>query len=222
VAYRRLGIPALDDLVGSGVFYGAATSESRGLEGEHVFVVGGGNSAGQAAMHLCRYARQVTLVVRRDDLSETMSSYLRNTIDVTTNVDVRACTEVVGGGGANRLERLVLRDYKTGEQEEVSAGGLFLLIGAHPHTDWLPPEIRRDEGGYLLTGRDLLDDEVARREWPLERKPLDFETSIPRVFAVGDVRANSIKRVATAVGEGSVLVSQLYRLIEQEPAIQAS
>jgi thioredoxin reductase (NADPH) len=222
VSYRRLGIPALDELVGSGVFYGAATSESRSLEGEHVFVVGGGNSAGQAAMHLCRYARQVTLIVRRSDLSATMSSYLRATIDVTTNVDVRLATEVVGGGGANRLEHLVLHDTSSGKSEEVEAAGLFLLIGAHPHTDWLPSGIRRDEGGYLLTGRDLLDDEVARREWSLERKPLDFETSIPRVFAVGDVRANSIKRVASAVGEGSVLVSQLYRLLEQEPTVQAS
>jgi thioredoxin reductase (NADPH) len=220
VSYRRLGIAALDELVGSGVFYGAATSESRSLEDEDVFVVGGGNSAGQAAMHLCRYARQVTLLVRGPDLSASMSSYLRETIEVTNNIDVRVATEVVGGGGANRLEHLVLRDCSTGGQEEVEAAGLFLLIGAHPHTDWLPPEIRRDEGGYLLTGRDLLEDEEATGAWPHERAPLDFETSIPRVFAVGDVRANSIKRVASAVGEGSVLVSQLHRLLEQEPAVQ--
>jgi thioredoxin reductase (NADPH) len=220
VSYRRLGIAALDELVGSGVFYGAATSESRGLEEEHVFVVGGGNSAGQAAMHLCRYARQVTLLVRRSDLSATMSSYLRDTIAVTNNIEVRLATEVIDGGGTHRLEHLVLRDCSTGRSEEVEAAGLFLLIGAHPHTDWLPPEIRRDEGGYLLTGRDLLDDEDAQGEWPLERRPLDFETSIPRVFAIGDVRANSIKRVASAVGEGSVLVSQLHRLLDQEPAGQ--
>ena len=220
VSYRRLGIPALDELVGSGVFYGAATSESPGLEEEHVFVVGGGNSAGQAAMHLCRYARQVTLLVRRSDLSATMSSYLRDTIAVTNNIEVRLATEVIDGGGTHRLEHLVLRDCSTGRSEEVEAAGLFLLIGAHPHTDWLPPEIRRDEGGYLLTGRDLLDDEDAQGEWPLERRPLDFETSIPRVFAIGDVRANSIKRVASAVGEGSVLVSQLHRLLDQEPAGQ--
>jgi thioredoxin reductase (NADPH) len=222
VSYRRLGISAIDELVGSGVFYGSATSESRGLEDEHVFVVGGGNSAGQAAMHLCRYARQVTLLVRGSDLAATMSSYLRDTIEVTNNIDVRLATEVVDGGGVNRLEHLVLRDCSTGEREEVEAAGLFLLIGAHPHTDWLPDEIRRDEGGYLLTGRDLLEEDHAQSEWPLERRPLDFETSIPRVFAIGDVRANSIKRVASAVGEGSVLVSQLHRLLEQEPAVKAS
>ena len=220
VSYRRLGIAALDELVGSGVFYGAATAESRGLEDEHVFVVGGGNSAGQAAMHLCRYARQVTLLVRGSDLSATMSSYLRDTIEVTSNVDVRLATEVVGGGGSPRLEHLVLRDCSSGDTEEVEAAGLFVLIGAHPHTDWMPAGIRRDERGYLLPGRDLLEDTDASRDWPLERGPLDFETSIPRVFAVGDVRANSIKRVASAVGEGSVLVSQLHRLLEQEPAAQ--
>ena len=220
VSYRRLGIAALDELVGSGVFYGAATSESRALEGEHVFVVGGGNSAGQAAMHLCRYARQVTLLVRGADLSATMSSYLRDTIEVTNNVDVRLSTEVVGGGGSPRLEHLVLRDCASGDIEEVEAAGLFVLIGAHPHTDWMPAGIRRDERGYLLTGRDLLEDSETQHDWPLERGPLDFETSMPRVFAVGDVRANSIKRVASAVGEGSVLVSQLHRLLEQEPATQ--
>ena len=220
VSYRRLGIPALDEHVGSGVFYGAATSESRGLEGEHVFVIGGGNSAGQAAMHLCRYARQVTLLVRGPDLSASMSSYLRDTIGVTNNIDVRLATEVIGGGGSSRLEHLVLRDCSSGESEEVEAAGLFVLIGAHPHTDWLPPEIRRDQRGYLLTGRDLLEDEAARHQWSLQRAPLDFETSVPRVFAVGDVRANSIKRVASAVGEGSVLISQVLRLLEQEPAVQ--
>jgi thioredoxin reductase (NADPH) len=208
VSYRRLEIPSLDELLGSGVFYGASIAEARGLAGEHVYVVGGGNSAGQAAMHLCRYASQVTIVVRRGDLAETMSSYLRGAIAVTTNIDVRIGTEVAGGGGDGRLERLLLRECSSGRTEEVQAAGLFILIGAHPHTDWLPAEIERDDWGYLLTGSDL-------GAWPLQRAPLGFETSMPWVFAVGDVRANSIKRVASGVGEGSVLVSQLHQLLDE-------
>jgi thioredoxin reductase (NADPH) len=219
VSYRRLDIPAFDALVGSGVFYGAATAEGRGLAGEDVYVVGGGNSAGQAATHLCRYARNVTLVVRRDDLSETMSSYLRETIAATSNIEVRLGTEVVGGGGTTRLSHLVLRDCSSGETEEVDAAGLFILIGAHPHTDWLPAEIERDPGGYLLTGRDLVAS--GQGDWPLQREPLSFETSMPGVFAVGDVRANSIKRVASAVGEGSVLVAQIHELVAGEQAFTA-
>jgi thioredoxin reductase (NADPH) len=219
VSYRRLGIPALEDLVGSGVFYGAATSEGRGLTGKDVYVVGGGNSAGQAAMHLCRYARDVTLVVRRLDLSETMSKYLRDAVEATTNIHVRLGAEVVDGGGTNRLTHLTLRECATGTTEEVEASGLFILIGAHPHTDWLPPEIHRDEGGYLLTGRDLVDPGRDEACWPLKRGPLGFETSMPGVFAVGDVRANSIKRVASAVGEGSVLVAELHQLLAEEQAV---
>ena len=219
VSYRRLGIPALEDLVGSGVFYGAATSEGRGLTESTVYVVGGGNSAGQTAMHLSRYARQVTLLVRGPDPSDTMSRYLWEAIAVTTNIEVRLGTEVVGGGGTNRLSQLTLREIATGATEEVQASGLFILIGAHPHTEWLPPEIQRDEGGYLLTGRDLTETGRGEGYWPLQRKPLGFETSMPRVFAVGDVRANSIKRVASAVGEGSVLVPQLHQLLAEAPAL---
>ncbi len=221
VSYRRLGIPSLEHLVGSGVFYGAATSEGRGLTGKDVYVVGGGNSAGQTAMHLCRYADHVTLLVRGPTLSETMSRYLREAIAATTNIDVRLGTEVVDGGGTNRLAQLTLRECATGATDEVEAAGLFILIGAHPHTDWLPPEIGRDEGGYLLTGRDLVEAGRDDGRWQLQREPLGFETSMPRVFAVGDVRANSIKRVASAVGEGSVLVAQLHQLLAGEQAVVA-
>jgi thioredoxin reductase (NADPH) len=219
VSYRRLEIPSLDELGGSGVFYGAAISEGRALTGGDVYVVGGGNSAGQAAMHLCRYAQNVTLLVRGSDLSDGMSSYLRETIAATNNIEVRLETEVVDGGGAGRLTHLVLHDRSTGESEEVEAAGLFIMIGGHPHTDWLPAGIRRDAGGYLLTGRDLAAS--GHRDWPLEREPLGFETSMPGIFAVGDVRANSIKRVASAVGEGSVLVSQLHQLLADEAVITA-
>jgi thioredoxin reductase (NADPH) len=219
VSYRRLGIPSLEELVGSGVFYGAATSEGRGLDQEEVYVVGGGNSAGQTAMHLCRYARRVTMLVRGPDLSRTMSRYLRDTIAATTNIDVRLGTEVVGGGGTPRLAHLTFRECATGVTEEAEAAALFILIGTHPHTDWLPGEIERDEGGYLLTGRDLVEDGPGGGGWPLQREPLGFETSMPRVFAVGDVRANSIKRVASAVGEGSVLVTQIHQLLADQPAV---
>jgi thioredoxin reductase (NADPH) len=221
VSYRRLAIPALEELVGSGVFYGAASSEGRGLSGEDVYVVGGGNSAGQTAMHLCRYARRVVMVVRGPDLAQTMSRYLRETIAVTTNIELRFDTEVVDGGGTNRLQRLTLRDCGSEETEEVEAAALFIMIGAHPNTDWLPPEIGRTDNGYLLTGRDLVESGRGERHWPLQREPLGFETSMPRVFAVGDVRANSIKRVASAVGEGSVLVTQIHQLLADEPAIAA-
>ena len=220
VSYRRLGIPALEDLAGRGVFYGAATSEGRGLTEQDVYVVGAGNSAGQAAMHLCRYARNVTLLVRGADLSS-MSAYLRDVLDATTNIYVRLGTEVVDGGGTNRLTHLTLRERATGATEEVEASGLFILIGGHPHTDWLPPEIQRDEGGYLLTGRDLVEAERSEACWPLRREPLGLETSMPGVFAVGDVRANSIKRVASVVGEGSVLVAQLHQLLAEEEAVAA-
>jgi thioredoxin reductase (NADPH) len=211
VSYRRIGIPSLEELVGAGVFYGASIAEARHLEGEHVYVVGGGNSAGQAVMHLSRYASHVTLLVRRNTLDETMSQYLRDELNATANVDVGLGTEVVGGGGRHRLERLLLRD-RSGDERLVDAAGLFLLIGADPHTEWLPDDVERDRGGYLLTGLDLVRDGRLVECWPLERSPQALETSMPRVFAAGDVRHSSISRVASAVGDGSVVISQLNRL----------
>jgi thioredoxin reductase (NADPH) len=213
VAYRRIGIRSLEELVGAGVFYGAATSEAQGVAGEDVYVVGGGNSAGQAAMHLSRYARRVTLVVRRPGLAATMSRYLIESLKATDNVEIRLSTEVVDGFGDGRLRGLVLRDFVSGEREQVAAAGLFLLIGARPHTDWLPPEIARDPGGYLLTGSELIRAGRVTESWPLERPPLAMETSMPRVFAVGDVRHGATQRVASAVGDGSVVVQQLHRLL---------
>jgi thioredoxin reductase (NADPH) len=213
VAYRRIGIPALEELVGAGVSYGAATSEAQAVAGEEVYVVGGGNSAGQAAMHLSRYASSVTLLVRRPSLDATMSRYLIDALEATDNVQIRLSTEVVDGSGEQRLRRLVLRDCDSGEEQTVPAAGLFLLIGSHPHSDWLPPEIERDSGGYLLTGAELIRDGRVAERWPLERPPLGLETSMPRVFAVGDVRHGAIQRVASAVGDGSVVVPQLHRLL---------
>jgi thioredoxin reductase (NADPH) len=208
IAYRRLGIPELEALQGTGVFYGASVSEARAHSGQEVCVVGGGNSAGQAAVHLGRYAARVTILVRRASLAETMSSYLINEIEAAENIEVRPHTEVTGGTGEGALKAVELRDCRTGEVETVPASALFLMIGAQPYTEWLPETICRDERGYLLTGSDLPEG-----DWPLARPQLMLETSLPGVFAVGDARHGSTKRVASAVGEGSVVIEQVHQLL---------
>jgi thioredoxin reductase (NADPH) len=172
-----------------------------------VFVIGGGNSAGQAAMHLARYAERVTILIRSDSLSRSMSDYLIREIDAARNVNVRPFIDVVGGGGDGRLEWLDLRDRRTGEAETVAAAAVFVLIGAWPNTNWLEGVVARDRWGYVLTGDDLTQDGTA---WPDERASLPFETSLPGVFAVGDVRHGSVKRVASAVGEGSIAVRSVH------------
>lgn len=215
VRYRRIAVPELEALEGAGVFYGASVSEAGALAGEDVFVVGGGNSAGQAAMYLARYARTVTLLVRGGSLAESMSSYLQDQI-ASAGIAVRFGVEVVGGGGEGRLERIELRDRGSGRTWTERAAALFVLIGARPHTDWLPAEVERDRWGYLLTGTDVATGHAASR-WPLERPPLGFETCVPGVFAVGDVRRRSIKRVASAVGEGSVVVQQVHEFLAGMP-----
>jgi thioredoxin reductase (NADPH) len=214
VSYRRLAIPELERLTGYGVYYGASISGAQRIEGGHVYVVGGGNSAGQAVMHLSRYADRVTLVVRRPSLEETMSSYLRRELAAADNVELRCGTEVVGGSGRKQLEYLHLRNRASGEIERVDAAGLFLLIGGHPHTDWLPEDVQRDPGGYVLTGLDLIRDGQVVDCWPLRRNPRMLETSMPGVFAIGDVRHGSIQRVASAVGDGSLVVNQIHRLFD--------
>lgn len=208
VSYRRLGVPELEAFEGAGVFYGASAVEAQGMASRPVFVVGGGNSAGQAALHLARYAASVTLLVRGASLADSMSQYLIDQL-AAQGVTVRSRAEVVGGGGEGSLERIVVRDRDTGEDREEPCGGLFVLIGAAPRTDWLPPEVLRDRWGYVLTGPDVIA-EGGRRAWPLEREPAAHETSLPGVFAVGDARRGSVKRVASAVGEGSVVVSSVH------------
>ncbi|MGY1737603.1 NAD(P)/FAD-dependent oxidoreductase [Geodermatophilus sp. SYSU D00684] len=203
VTYRRLGVPSLDALVGAGVFYGAAAPEAQAMAGEEVYVVGGANSAGQAALHLARYARRVTLLVRGASLAATMSDYLIREIDAAANVTVRHGAEAVGGGGEGRLTHLVVRDRGGGDTETVPAAGLFVLIGAEPHTQWLPDAIHRDDAGYVLTGAD-------RRGSPAGGGSHAFETSVPGVFAVGDVRHGSVKRVASAVGEGAIAIRMVH------------
>jgi thioredoxin reductase (NADPH) len=208
VDYRRLGIAALERLNGVGVFYGAAGVEAPALADEEVFVVGGANSAGQAALHLAKFAARVTLLVRGESLTASMSDYLIQQIEATPNIAVRLRTEVIDGRGESRLEGLVLKDAETGEQEEVAAAAVFIMIGAEPRTAWLPEELRRDERGFILTDRD-----VAADSSPATRAPLPFETSMPGVFAVGDVRHGSVKRVASSVGEGSVAVGSVHQYL---------
>jgi len=200
VSYRRLAVPELEPLAGAGVFYGAATTESQALAGKQAFVVGGGNSAGQAALHLSKYAQHVTILVRSKSLAASMSQYLIREIETAPNIEVRYRTEVTGGGGDGRLEQLSLRHRDTGDTRTEPADGLFVLIGAQPLTEWLPEAVGRDQWGYILTGPDLAE------RWTLQREPYLLETSTPGVFAVGDVRHASVKRVAAAVGDGSIAI----------------
>ena len=210
VSYRRLDVPSLEALVGKGVFYGAAASEAQAMEGREVYVVGGANSAGQAAMHLSRYASRVTMLVRGDSLTRSMSDYLIQEIEAAQNVDVRCHTQVIDGGGEGRLEHLVLENPASGLTETVRAAALFVLIGAAPHTGWLPEEIQRDKRGFVVTGQDLLRDGHPPQAWPLGRPPLHLETSMPGVFAAGDVRYGSVKRVASAVGSGANAIQSVH------------
>jgi thioredoxin reductase (NADPH) len=208
VSYRRLGVPSLEELTGKGVYYGASVTAAHALSGLHAVVVGGGNSAGQAVMHLARYCVRVTLVVRASDLGAGMSAYLVDAIRADPVIDIRTDTEVAAGEGAGRLERVVLKNRSTGAEDTIRSEGMFVMIGAEPRTDWVPEEAHRDRFGYLVTGA-----EAAAQSWSLDREPYPYETTMPGVFAIGDVRKGSVKRVASAVGEGSVVVSQLHQLL---------
>jgi len=208
-SYRRLGVEPLETLRGAGVFYGAAASEAPTVSGDEVFVVGGANSAGQAALHLAHYARRVNLVVRAARLDAGMSHYLVQQIEATPNVEVRTDTEVVDGGGDGWLQHLTLRCRNSYEEQIVEADDLFVMIGARPHTDWLPPTVERDAEGFVMTGPDVRGHAFEA----LGRSPLAMETSIPAVLAAGDVRHGSVKRVASAVGEGSIAIQLIHRLV---------
>jgi thioredoxin reductase (NADPH) len=212
-SYRQLGVPSLEAMNGAGVFYGGATTEAQALKGQEVYVVGGANSAGQAAMHLSKYASRVTLVVRGRSLEASMSDYLIKEIQETENVGIRLNTRVVGGGGKGRLERLVLEDAAAGRTETVPAAALFVLIGAEPRTGWLPEEVARDERGFVLTGEDVPGGGHQADRRASARPPMPLETSMPGVFAIGDVRHGSVKRVASAVGEGSVAIRMVHEYL---------
>jgi thioredoxin reductase (NADPH) len=213
VTWRRLGVPGLESLVGSGVFYGAAGAEARALAGQDVAVIGAGNSAGQAAVHLARYARTVTMVVRGTSLGASMSEYLVTVIGASENIRVLLGSEVVDGGGDDGLTFLTLADRATGERRVLPAAALFVLIGAEPRTGWLAGSVDLDDRGFVLTGRELLAGGAAAPSWPLRRSPLLLETSMPGVFAAGDVRHRSVKRVAAAAGEGATAIQQVHEYL---------
>jgi thioredoxin reductase (NADPH) len=215
VTYRRHGSESLERLLGSGVFYGASPSEAPRFDGQRAFVIGAGNSAGQAAVHLAKYAKDVTLVVRGPGLESSMSKYLIDEIGATPNIGVRLRTRVTDGHGETTLQSLTLADDEAGTVETCPADALFVLIGASPHTGWLPPAVARDAHGFVVTGADLSHDELLG-DWVLPRVPFTYETSVPGVFAVGDVRSRSVKRVASGVGEGSAVVAQIHRFLESQ------
>ena len=208
VTYRLLDVDELEPLVGRGVFYGAAVAEAPSMMGRAAVVVGGGNSAGQAALHLADFAASVTVLVRSDGLAASMSEYLIRQLEEAPNIEVRLCSSVVGGGGEGCLQHLIVHDGATGRDERIDADGLFLLIGSQPHTDWLDGIVARDRWGFVLTGSDLRAHDVDLSAY--DRTPGMLETSMPGVFAAGDVRRGSVKRVASAVGEGAVAIQLLH------------
>jgi thioredoxin reductase (NADPH) len=216
VSYRRLGVPQLVPYESAGVHYGASAFEAKGLRGGRAIVVGGGNSAGQAALHLARYADHVTLLVRGPTLAASMSQYLIDTL-AAAGVEVRLHAAIVDGDGHGQLQHVMVRDLVTGETTVEPTDAVFVLIGALPRTDWLPATVLRDRWGYLLTGDDVIS-EGGRRVWSHDEPPRPLETSVRGVFAVGDVRRGSVKRVASAVGEGSVVVSSVHAYLAGDPA----
>jgi thioredoxin reductase (NADPH) len=214
VAYRQLGAPGLAELTGRGVYYGSALTEATSCAEQHVFIVGGANSAGQAAVYLARHGANVTLLVRGSSLEKSMSHYLIEQVEHIPQITVRVCTEVVAAHGTDHLEQLTLRDANTGATETADAQYLFVFIGAAPLTDWLDGVLVRDDHGFVLAGPDLLVDGKLPAAWPLDRAPYHLESSVPGVFVAGDVRAQSAKRVASAVGEGAMAVMLVHRYLE--------
>ncbi|MFD8381521.1 FAD-dependent oxidoreductase [Streptomyces sp. NPDC059679] len=215
VSYRELEAPGVADLTGCGVFYGSALTEATACQNHDVYIVGGANSAGQAAMYLARGAKSVTLVVRGESLSSSMSHYLVQQVTDAPTISVRTNTVVEAAHGARQLERLTLRDTATGHSELIDAQWMFVFIGAAPLTDWLGDTVLRDARGFILTGPDLTADGRPPAGWELDRPPYHLETNVPGVFVAGDARAESAKRVASAVGEGAMAVMLVHRYLEQ-------
>ena len=215
VAWRRLPTEGLDRLTGAGVYYGAATTEALAAEGRHVYVVGAANSAGQGAKYFSKFAERVTMIIRGPDLTAHMSQYLIDQIEATDNIDVLPLHHVIKAHGDDHLEAIEIEHVETGATRTVPTGFLFVFIGAEPRNEWLGDLLMRDERGYLLTGPDLLIDDRLPDEWPLARHPFHLETSIPGIFATGDVRHGSIRRVAGAVGEGSTAIQLVHRYLAE-------
>ncbi len=215
VSWRRLNVPGLDRLTGAGVYYGAAQTEAISCQGEDVYIVGGANSAGQAAMYFSKYARKVTMLVRGDSLAKSMSQYLIEQIAETPNITVQVHSSVVEAKGETSLEAITIANTVTGEKQTVPATSLFIFIGAEPRTNWLDGVVERDNRGFIITGPDLKRDGRRPKGWTLEREPYLLETNIPGIFAVGDVRHGSVKRVASGVGEGSICVQFVHQYLSK-------
>ncbi len=215
VSWKRLDVPGLEELRGAGVYYGAAQTEAIACQGEGVYIIGGANSAGQAAMYFSKYASQVTILVRGESLTKSMSQYLIDQINETPNIKVMVHSSVIEAKGEISLEAISIANSQTGETQTVPATSLFIFIGAVPRTDWLDGVIERDSRGFILTGQDLKHGDRRPKGWMLERDPFLLETNVPGVFAVGDVRHNSIKRVASGVGEGSICVQFVHQYLSK-------
>ncbi len=215
VSWKRLDVPGLEKLTGAGVYYGAAQTEAISCQGEEVYIIGGANSAGQAAMYFSKYASQVTILVRGESLTKSMSQYLIDQINETPNIKVMVHSSVIEAKGETSLEAISIANSQTGETETVGATSLFIFIGAVPRTDWLEGVLERDNRGFILTGQDLKHNGTRPKGWTLERDPFLLETNVPGVFAVGDVRHNSIKRVASGVGEGSICVQFVHQYLSK-------
>jgi thioredoxin reductase (NADPH) len=214
VKVRELDVPGIEPLIGGSVYYGAATSEAVHYKDKKVFVIGGANSAGQGAMFLSRFASEVTILVRRDSLRETMSQYLIDQIDGTENISLMVNTEVTAVGGTDHLESITITNNTSGETETVPADAMFIFIGAVPHTDMVKDVVELDDAGFIYTGQDLIRDGRRPKDWTPRRDPFHMETSVPGIFAAGDVRHGVIRRVASAVGQGAVAVSLVHKYLE--------
>lgn len=215
VQWRKLDVPGIEQLTGRGVYYGAAMFEAVSCRDEDVYLVGGANSAGQAAMYFSKYARSVSMLVRGDSLSSGMSQYLIDQIEATQNIKVWLNSSVVEAKGENHLEEIAIANTQTKETQTIPAASLFLFIGATAHTGWLADMVQRDERGFILSGSDLLNNGRRPPEWKLERDPFLFETSVPGMFVTGDVRHRSVKRVASAVGQSAVVVQLIHQYLSQ-------
>jgi thioredoxin reductase (NADPH) len=214
VSYRKLDVPGAERLQGCGVYYGSAMTEAKSCEGEDVYIVGGANSAGQAAMFFSKYARRVVMLVRGESLSATMSQYLIDQIRKTSNIEIRTHSQVIEVHGDTHLEAISIR-AESGDVSRVSTNLLSIFIGAEPNTDWLSGVVERDKRGFILTGADLLRDGKNPKGWQLQRNPYWVESSVPGVFAAGDVRYGSVKRVASGVGEGSIAVQFTHQYLSE-------
>jgi thioredoxin reductase (NADPH) len=215
VSYRQLETNGLEKFTGAGVYYGAANTEAHACKNEDVFIVGGGNSAGQAAMYLSKFARKVRIIIRKEDLRSSMSSYLIDQIESTPNIEVLGKTEVIGVDGNDRLTKVHVQFQETNEVKTFDAAALFIFIGTKPFTEWTPEQLLKDSKGFIQTGRDLFQHEQFKRAWKFPREPFLLETSIPGIFAAGDARSGAMNRVASAVGEGAMAISFVHRYLEE-------